>query len=200
MSNVRKSRAGARVGLAGLLLVLSLAAGPAALAAEIEGVSFRSTVDVGGARLVLANVGLLRSRLVVLPIKAYVGAFYVGEGIDPERWRDDVPKRLELHYFWAIPGEKFGPAGEQVLAQNVSPQTMERLRPALARIAALYVDVQPGDRYALTYLPGKGTELSKNGEPLGVVEGAEFASTYLQIWLGPNPIDGAFRDALLASR
>lgn len=172
-----------------LLLAASLAA-----AAEIAGVRFEKSVTAGETRLELVGVGKLRWWMLT----PYVGAFYVGEGVDPARWRDDVPKRLELEYFYSIAGEKFGPAGEEVLAQNVSADGIDPLRERLRKIDRLYVDVEPGDRYALTYLPGRGTELSRNGKPLGTIEGADFAAAYLSIWLGEKPISDAFRDQLLS--
>ncbi len=64
-------------------------------------------------------------------------------------------------------------------------------------VAALYEDVEPGDRYALTYLPGVGTELSRNGVPRGRVGGAAFAAALFAIWLGDHPIDGGLKADLL---
>ncbi|MCW8800766.1 MAG: chalcone isomerase family protein, partial [Desulfobacter sp.] len=57
--------------------------------------------------------------------------------------------------------------------------------------------VQPKARYALTYLPGLGTQLAINAEPLGTIEGLEFARAVFAIWIGKNPIDKTFRDRLL---
>jgi hypothetical protein len=88
----------------------------------------------------------------------------------------DVPKRLELSYFWRIKGSDFGKAGDEVLARNVDPNTLEQLRPRLDQINALYETVNPGDRYALTYIPGRGTELALNGENKGIIPGADFAA------------------------
>lgn len=45
------------------------------------------------------------------------------------------------------------------------------------------------DRYSLTYMPGVGTELALNDNPLGVIDGADFAAAYFRIWLGDHPID-----------
>ena len=61
----------------------------------------------------------------------------------------------------------------------------------------MYVDVKPGDRYALTYVPGVGTELAFNGKPRGVIEGADFAAAYFAIWLGPQPLDNSLKEKLL---
>ena len=166
-------------------------------AAEISGVAFSERIRAADAPLVLANVALLRWKLFFHP---YAGALYVGDGVDPKRWREDVPKRLELHYFYSIPGKDFGPAGEEVLARNVPPETMKVLATELAEISRLYADVKPGDRYALTYVPGVGTELAINGKALGTVRGAAFSAAYFAIWLGADPISGAFRDSLLERR
>jgi hypothetical protein len=60
-------------------------------------------------------------------------------------------------------------------------QTLEKLRPRIEKHNALYADVQPGDRYALTYVPGSGTELTLNGTPRGIIRGADFASAIFAI-------------------
>jgi hypothetical protein len=130
-------------------------------------------------------------------IKAYVAALYLGDGTVGGDALADVPKRLELNYFWSISGAEFGKASDQVLAQNVDAQTLAALRPRLDRINAWYRDVKPGDRYSLTYVPGVGTELALNGNRLGVVDGADFAAAYFRIWLGDSPIDSRLRNQLL---
>jgi hypothetical protein len=56
--------------------------------------------------------------------------------------------------------------------------------------------VKPGDRYALTYVPGVGTELALNGTTLGTVEGADFAAAVFAIWLGPQAIDESLKTQL----
>jgi hypothetical protein len=175
-------------GLAGLCLALS------ADAASIEGVEFADRVRAGDRELVLSGLGLLRYRVI---FRGYVAALYLAEGVAPARVLEDVPKRLELEYFWAIEGEAIRKAGEQLLARNVSPEQLAALGPRLERIGALYQNVEPGDRYSLTYLPGDGTELAKNGVPLGVIPGGDFAAAYFAIWLGDAPIDRPLREQLL---
>jgi hypothetical protein len=87
-----------------------------------------------------------------------------------------------------------------MVAKNVDLQTYERLRPKFAHYNSLYEDVKPGDRYALTYVPGRGTELTLNGQPKGVIEGEDFAKALFSIWLGPEPINGSFKDQLLGQK
>jgi Chalcone isomerase-like len=165
--------------------------------AEIEGVTFVDSYNAGTTLLKLHSVGLLRYRLF---IKAYVAALYLGEGTQPEQVLADVPKRLELQYFWPIAGPDFGKAADAVLADNFPASFIVSLRSRLDRLHALYENVKPGDRYALTYVPGVGTELALNGTPKGTIEGADFASAYFAIWLGTKPIDTSLKTQLLKTR
>lgn len=178
-----------------IALAVLLASNGAARAKEIEGVRFAPEREAGGVRLILNNAGLLRYKLV---IKAYVAALYLGEGVTPEQALADVPKRLEVEYFWNLKGADFGPATIDGMARNVDAATLARLRPRIERFASLFDNVQPGDRYALTYVPGLGTELSRNGRPKGTIEGADFAAALFSIWIGRRPLDDNLKDALLA--
>jgi hypothetical protein len=165
--------------------------------ARIEGVAFPESVVASGARLELQNLALLRYRVV---FKAYVAGLYLGEGIEASRVLDDVPKRLEIEYFWPIEAADFARVTTQGIEQNVDRETLARLRPRIARLNELYRDVEPSDRYALTYLPHRGTELSLNGRALGTIEGADFATAVFSIWFGDEPLDGTLKQELLAER
>lgn len=176
-------------------LVLPVSVGQAAV--KIEGISFEESYRADDTQLHLRGYGLLR---YLVFIKAYVGAFYMPPHEDAARALGPTPRRLELSYFHAISGADFAEATRQKIADNVTPETLAGIAERLERFNGFYRDVQPGDRYALTYLPGKGTELSLNGTPLGRIEGEDFAAAVFAIWLGPDPIDEGFRDTLLGVR
>jgi len=176
----------ARFALAAAIL---LAAPAARASVPVEGVSFAPRVDAGETGLRLHGGALLKWFL----FKVYVAGLYLPEGLPAERALEDVPKRIEFSYLVDIAGKDFGPAGEKILGKNVGEAELAPLRERLDRIRAAYRDVEAGDRYALTYVPGRGTELSMNGEPLAVIEGADFARAYFAIWLGENPLDRGFK-------
>ncbi|MFN8545516.1 MAG: DUF2878 family protein [Candidatus Binatia bacterium] len=178
-------------------LVVVLATSLSGVAAEIEGVRFADQVRSHDVTMQLRCVGLLRYKVF---IKAYVAALYLGDGAVADDVFADVPKRLELSYFWSIKGADFGRAGDEILKRNVDERTLTTLRPRLERINGWYRDVKPGDRYALTYLPGVGTQLALNGNEVGVIDGADFAKAYFRIWLGDEPIDARLRAQLLDCR
>lgn len=178
----------------GLMVLITLWIPPAASATEADDVYFDSQVVVGNQALAIKGAGVLR---YLRFIKAYAGALYTLPGLDPAAVLSDTPKRLEVEYFHALKGRDFGPATYKGLARSHDPQEIERLKTRIDYHNSLYVDVEPGDRYALTYVPGVGTELSLNGQPLGVIEGADFAAAIFSLWLGEVPFDGRFKNDLL---
>jgi hypothetical protein len=179
----------------GLFVTLASAAPSGAMSAE--GVEFRDHYEWNGTTLRLNGTGVFRYRIV---IKGYAAALYLGEEIDADRALDDVPRRLEIEYLWSIPAEALARATVKGILRNVDAATLKGLRGSIGRLNALYEDVEPGDRYALTYVPGVGTELALNGEPRGLIEGAEFSAALFAIWIGRQPLDAPLREQLLARR
>lgn len=172
-----------------------------AYASAIEGVQFAEQLRIGDEELRLHGTGLLRYKVF---IKGYVAALYLAESFDGEATPSTVlgntPRRLEIEYFWSIGSKDFSKATVEGISRNTDRATFERLRGRIDRINALYEDIEPGDRYALTYVPGVGTELARNGRRLGVIEGADFASALFAIWIGDRPLDESLRSQLLATR
>ena len=189
--------------LTGLLFtgpILTGATGSGLYAADhstVDGTSFAGTVDEDGVQLYLSGTALLRYMLF---IKAYAGAFYLPRGKSGDQALSDIPKYLVLEYRVGISAEDFAKATSQKIRDSVSSEEYERLRPDIDRFNRLYRDVNAGDRYALGYIPGRGTRLIYNTTPLGMIEGYEFSRAVFSIWLGDNPIDTSFRDRLLGKR
>lgn len=165
-------------------------------ASSIDGVHFVDQVRVncGGAQLQLHGTAVCWYQYF---FRAYASALYLENPHHSKNVLDDIPKRLELSYFWGISANDFANAANQVLAKGESESALKQISSEVDMIHAHYCDVKPGDRYALTYTPGLGTELSFNGNALCTVPGRDFAKAYFGIWLGKNPIDEGFRDKLL---
>ena len=178
------------------VIVFSILSGVSAApqAATVEGVTFSREVRAGDSTLTLRGYGLLRYMVF---IKAYVAAFYLPERIRSEDALGDVPKHLEIEYFHDINAQDFAKATTSSISRNLSLMTFQRLKPKIDEFNALYRDVKAGDRYALTYVPGKGTTLSWNNTPLGTVASNEFAVGLFGIWIGPNPLDTGLKRLLL---
>ncbi len=177
------------------LLFLLLVFQPISVAAlTIEDITFQESVSIDNQQIPIRGAALLRWLNI---FKVYVAALYLPENGSPHEALADIPKRLEISYLVSIPGPDFGKGAEAILERNNSPDELARLRGRIDKINAVYRDVKPGDRYALTYAPGQGTELSYNGRPLITIEGADFAAAYFGIWLGKDPIDLEMRSRLI---
>jgi hypothetical protein len=180
-----------------LLLALNLILLSPSHALTVENITFADSTTIGGKPVPLRNAALLR---YLKFIKAYVAALYLPEGVKAEDVLSDVPKRLEISYLVSIKGPDFDKGAAPVLERNQSPAELAKIQGRIDRINAAYKDVTSGDRYSLTYLPGRGTELALNGTPLIVIEGADFAAAYFGIWLGREPIDEKLKRDLLKGR
>jgi hypothetical protein len=180
-----------------LLLAVGLFVAAPALAASIEGVVFSEQQAVGGKELPLRGTALLRYRIL---FRGYVAALYLPPETPVAQVLEDVPRRLEIEYFWGIPATGFVSATLDGIRKNVDAAAWERLEPEIHRFNRFYRNVEPGDRYQLTYTPGVGTELALNGERLGRIEGAAFASALFSIWLGEHPFDVSLKNQLLGMK
>ncbi len=184
-------------GICLLLLSLGFILPAPSHALTVENIPFADSTAIGGKPVPLRNAALLR---YLKFIKAYVAALYLPEGVKAEDVLSDVPKRLEISYLVSIKGPDFDKGAAPVLERNQTPAERAGIQGRIDRINAAYKDVKPGDRYALTYLPGRGTELALNGTPLIVIEGSDFAAAYFGIWLGREPIDDKLKRDLLKGR
>ena len=135
--------------------------------------------------------------------KGWLAVYDVDLGIGPGTLRDKPldggAVRMEFTYHRGFTAREIVEGGNSLLAKNVSNDELSALKSRLELLNRAYVDVRPGDRYALTFAPGRGLTLRLNGKPLVTVEGDDFARRYLRIWLGPEPINKGLRDRLLGA-
>ena len=176
------------------IVVLLMTAPSAVSARVVEGVYFTPRVVASDVPMELNGVGL---KTVWRFFKVSVAALYLGEGVRPASVLSNVPKRLEIEYFHPIAAGDFITLTEKLLRENVDQETLAGLQPRIDRFNGLYRDVKPGDRYALTYTPGKGTILELNGIEMGVIEGDDFAAAVFAMWFGPKPLSQALKLELL---
>lgn len=182
-----------RHAVATALLLAFFAVPAASIGREVAGVSFAETVQIGSSEVPLRGAALLRYRIF---FDAYVAAFYAPNKSPGGSPLGAHPRRLEIEYFWALKAEQFAQATRDGISANVSATELADLSPSIARFNQHYEDIEPGDRYALTYTDGK-TELAKNGRKLGHVEGDAFGAAIFAIWLGDAPLSETLKAELL---
>jgi hypothetical protein len=173
-------------------LVAVLLAAPLAAVADS---AFPERHELDGERLDL--IGTATHRLVGL-VKVCRAALYGPPNAPGDDIHlSDVPKRLEIEYFVSVGRERLIAMAEESLEGQFTDEQLRPLAEQILRFNDLYRDVGKSDRYALTYHPDSGLTLELNGETLGSVAGADFARTYLSIWLGDDPVSPAMKRKLI---
>ncbi len=162
--------------------------------AQIEGVTFDDVYSAGDIQLPIQGTGVF---LFMGVFKAYAGAIYHEAGQTAETLLGDSAKRLEVEYFYGVRSDYFGPYAHQLLARNVDAATYRMIAAHPGFNKAMNRDVLAGDRYALTYIPGRGTELCLNDQVLAVIPGSDFAAALFSIWLGKAPVSVSFKEQLI---
>jgi len=179
-------------------MVLAAALLPASIsgAATVKGVSFPDSAAVGGKECRLVGVGV-RTKII---ISVYLGALYQATptGDAAAAIAADEPKRIVMHFVHSKVGaEAIREAWHDGFAANSGP-AIPMLKERLDRFASLFdTDLLKGEQVVLSYVPGKGTEVSVKGVVRGTIEGADFMRALWSVWLGDKPADGGLKKGML---
>lgn len=167
-------------------------------AREFNDLKFPDKVMIAGTNteLQLNGVGM-RTKFV---FDVYIGALYTKSSA---KTRDEVqaqegPKRVLMHFIYdEVEAEKLVGGWTEGFEENQSEDELKKLSERLQEFNALFTTVHAGDVILLDYVPGKGTIVKIKGEQKGVVEGEDFYSALLDVWLGDEPADDELKEAML---
>jgi hypothetical protein len=181
--------------LAGLLLLPAL--GPAQ--AQVGGAAPASAAAMMPAPYVSRYVSDARlageGRLTWLGFHVYDAQLFA-----PARFSLDDPLRqpfvLELTYARKLEGKSIAAASRDEM-QRMGLGTSEQQARWLARMEALFPDVDKGRRIAGVNQPGAGARFYVDGVFAGSVEEPEFARAFFAIWLDPRTRAPRLRESLL---
>jgi len=113
------------------------------------------------------------------------------------------PKRLSFVALRELPGTDLGLAFLKGLSANSSKEAVQKYATATNRLIEIFSGkpkLQPGDSFAMEFIPGKGTQFYILGQVQGAPVGDdEFFKMVLRIWVGPSPADHQLRDDLLGN-
>lgn len=173
-------------------------AGTQAAAREYRGIEFPDTVKPEGSNVELRLNGIgVRTKLF---FKIYIGALYTTGKAGS---RDAVqalegPNRVMMHFLYdEVEREKLVSAWNEGFQANSSPEQLAKLQERIERFNRLFKTAVAGDVILLDYIPGEGTRVIINGERMGVIEGRDFNTALLDIWLGDEPADSGLKEGML---
>jgi hypothetical protein len=158
---------------------------------------FPAQENVAGVSLTLRGVSTFR----YWGFRVYTGALYLpASEVSQVAVVGETPKKLVLRYHRSVSVDQFVEKSEETLEEHPK-LSVQKLRPFLSRMKALYVPVVEGDTYAITYQPAQGTlRLFFNEQLLGEITDREFASAYFGIWVSDYSVGKEFTDELLGRR
>jgi len=186
--------------IAVIAFLLTLVPAAPVLALDVDGVTIPDTLTVPGEKKTLALNGAgFRKRLLV---KVYVGALYTPAPItSAERVLDATSTRvMRLQFVRAVESETLATAWKDGFAANHSAFEMQGLRTRLAQFNTYMPNVKEKDVLRIDFLPRGITRVAVNDQIRGTIEGVDFQRAVLKVWLGPKPVDGDLKKAVLAGK
>jgi hypothetical protein len=174
--------------IAGLVFAL------AAPAKEVNGVQLQDTITAEGKTLKLNGAGVRKKFF----LSVYVGALYLEESSKDAATilgKDGV-RRVEMHMQMDLDKEKIVEAIREGFEKN-SKDKLPALKDRLDKFIAQMPDkVAKGQVLRLTYVPGKGTTVTGQGDK-AQIEGKDFADALFSVWLGSHPVDDGLKKGML---
>jgi hypothetical protein len=171
-----------------LVMALGLVAVTAwpAMAAECNGIEMPDSLSLGNQAMTLNGMGVRKATM--LKVKVYVAGLYLaGKSADASAIiSDDQARHLELHFLRGVGVKDIRKAWQEGFEKNAADK-IGGLQGRIDAMQSHMVDFETGDSLTFSYLPEKGTGILVNGKESGAVEGADFASALVAIWLGDPP-------------
>ena len=183
------------------LLIGSLMFSPISAAREVAGVVLPETLQIpDNATTLHLNGAGIRKKVF---FKIYVAGLYlpVTQTTPNAIFELSGPKRVHMHFLYKeVEQEKLINGWLDGFKNNLDDAGFEKLAPRLTKFNSLFRTMKRGEVIDLDYLPNVGTRVWINGELKGQIEGAEFYSALLKVWLGESPADANLKDAFLEGK
>jgi len=167
-------------------------------ARQLDDVTLPDSVTLDGTDTALQLNGMGYRTKFVFDI--YVGALYTESKVKSRDAAQALkgPKRVVMHMVYdEVEREKITNGWNDGFEENNSDEQLEKLQARLKTFNSYFPDLKKDDVMFYDYIPGKGTRVTINGEVKGVIEGVDFYTALLDVWLGEEPADDDLKDAML---
>ncbi len=186
------------------VLALAAASSLPAQAVRYEGQDFPDTLQLGGATLQLNGAG--KRQVAIYPL--YLAALYLPQkATSPEAiYAETGPKRLEMRIVIPlikdVSTQEFVKAIDKGVNRNCTEAEKAAVADRVKQFNAAVTEVgrvKKGDLLRIDYLPDQGgTILTVNGKVWGrPVEGQDFYTAFLKVFIGEKVSDNRLRSGLL---
>ncbi len=181
-----------------ILAIISSLVLTSVAAAELSGVFVEDEIKAANGKSLLLNGLGLREKLW---FDIYVGSLYLTEKSQDvaEILSKPGPWRVQLDFVYKeVASEKLHEAWREGFEENQNEETLSNLKSRIEKFYSYFSSaVVAKDQYQFDYIPGQGTQVSKNKQVLGVIPGEDFKNALLEIWLGNHPADKNLKRGML---
>tara|TARA_X000000368_G_scaffold328657_1_gene265719 strand:- start:339 stop:902 length:564 start_codon:yes stop_codon:yes gene_type:complete len=154
------------------------------------------SIDYENSKLILNGQG---TRIIFF-MKVYEGSLYLeSKSANAEKIiNDNAPMAIRID----VTSEMVtADAMKKALSDGLEKSTNSNTGPISNEIAQLASSfnssVSSGDFYEFIYIPGIGTNVLKNNEPVELIPGFDFKKAFFGIFLSDNPIQKNLKQAML---
>ena len=179
------------------MMVFAVLFSSTSYARQLDDVSLPDSVILDGTDATLQLNGMgYRTKFI---FKVYVGALYTESKVNSRDAAQALkgPKRIALHMVREVSRKKMTAALNDGFEENTSEKQLEKLQSRLKTFDSYFPDLIAGDVILLDFIPATGVRVGINGEEKGVIEGTDFYTALLDVWLGEEPADDDLKDAML---
>lgn len=165
-------------------------------AAELSGVKFEETKEVGGKTLVLNGMGVREGTR--FRVKGYIAGLYLEQKTGNSRGilRSNGVKYLELKFVRNVNKHTVIEAWEEGFEKNAG-DSMPKIKDDVKKLKKWMDGVDAGESFSFAYIPGKGLEVKVKGKTKGVIPGEDFSRVFFSIWIGDYPVSAKLKSGLL---
>jgi len=170
-----------------------------AFAVEVAGVNVPETLKAGGNDFVLNGAG----KRTKFAMGVYVNALYLKQkSADANKiLAADEPQVVTLQITSGLVTSK---KMEDATREGFENSLKGNIAPLKDKIDAFInifkAKITKGDLYEFVYVPGKGTEVFKNGALSSTIQGIEFKKALYGIWIGDKPAQADLKAKLLGGK
>jgi hypothetical protein len=163
----------------------------------INGVKVEKTLTVENEEMVLNGAGMREK----LWYDLYVGSLYLKSKTKDAKQIVMADQTMSIVLDITdenVTQSKMKEAVNDGFDESCTRSERKKIEGKISKFMGLFSDaIVEGDQFIITYIPGKGTMVSKNGKDLGVIDGMDFKKALFGIWLGDYPADDDLKAAML---
>ncbi len=169
-------------------ILISVLASVSATAATCSSVTMPDKINSESVELVLNGMGLRLTKILAFKVKVYVAALYLSQpSDDPSQIiEQDQPRYVALYFFRDLNRGTIRKAMEESFQRNAGKKVFQ-MKNKIDSFQKSLTGVKKGQTLAFSYLPGQGTTVILDGKVKAKIEGADFASALISLWLGKPP-------------